>query len=130
MAEPTAGDGVTAAPLDSTASGVPARLRDNREFAIFLGGQTISAVGDSLTVIALPLLVGLLTGSGTVMGIVAALESLPDLILGLPAGALADRWDRRRMMLWSDLGRAGLTALIPLAAFVGMPLLPVVLGVV
>jgi MFS family permease len=107
----------------------PPTLRANREFAIFLGGQTISAVGDSLTVIALPLLVGLLTGSGTIMGVVAALESVPDLLFGLPAGALADRWDRRKMMFWADLGRAGLTALIPVAAVMGLPLLPVVLVV-
>src|SRR3712207_7521352 len=44
------------------------------------------------------------------MGIVGALQFLPDLVLGLPAGALADRWDRRRMMMWADLGRGALTA--------------------
>jgi MFS family permease len=36
-------------------------------------------------------------------------------VLGLPAGALPDRWDRRRMMLWADAGRALLTAAIPVA---------------
>ena len=40
------------------------------------------------------------------MGIVGVLQTLPDLLFGLPAGALADRWDRRRMILWADLGRA------------------------
>jgi MFS family permease len=47
----------------------------------------------------MPLLVLFLTGSGALMGIVGALQLLPDLVLGLPAGALADRWDRGRMMM-------------------------------
>ena len=47
-----------------------------------------------------------LTGSGFVMGIVNVLTTLPDLLVGLFAGAYADRWDRRRMMFAADLGRA------------------------
>jgi MFS family permease len=45
----------------------------------------------------------------------------------LPAGALADRWDRRRMMLWADAGRALLTMVIPLSFWLGWPTLAVVL---
>ena len=85
-------------------------LRSNRDFTVVLGGQAISAVGDAITLTAMPLLVLFLTGSGALMGTVAALGLLPNLLLGLPAGALADRWDRRRLMLWSDAGRALLTA--------------------
>jgi Bacterial protein of unknown function (DUF894). len=59
----------------------------------------------------LPLLVLALTGSGFAMGIVGAIQTLPDLFLGMVAGALADRSDRKRMMFLADLGRAGLTAL-------------------
>ncbi|HEY6058368.1 MAG TPA: MFS transporter, partial [Candidatus Limnocylindrales bacterium] len=58
------------------------------------------------------------------------LQTLPDLIVGLPAGAYADRWDRRRMMLYADLGRALLTALIPLSVMVGVPTMGVVLLVI
>ena len=43
----------------------------------------------------MPLLVLALTGSGFAMGVVGVLTTLPDLIVGLPAGAYADRWDRR-----------------------------------
>jgi predicted MFS family arabinose efflux permease len=74
-----------------------------------------------------PLLVIALTGSGLMMGIVGVLQTLPDLMLGLPAGALADRWDRRSMIIWSDIGRAALTGLVPIAAMLGWDVIAVVL---
>lgn len=101
-----------------------------RDFRIVAAGQGISAIGDAVSFTALPLLVLALTGSGTAMGIVAALQTLPDLVLGLPAGAYADRWDRRRMMLYADLGRALLTATIPLSVVLGVPTMGVILAVV
>ncbi len=94
-------------------------LRRNRDFRIVLGGQTVSAFGDAVTFTAMPLLVLAITGSGIAMGLVGALQTIPDLILGLPAGAIADRWDRRKLMLWADAGRALLTALIPIAVLAG-----------
>jgi MFS family permease len=102
-------------------------LRQNRDFRIVLVGQGISAVGDAISVTTMPLLILALTGSGLQMGIVGVLQRLPDLLFGLPAGAYADRWDRRRMMLWADAGRAALTALIPIASLLGLPVMGVVL---
>ena len=102
-------------------------LWQNREFRIVLGGQAVSAFGDAISLTVLPLLVVALTGSGIAMGIVGALQLLPDLLLGLPAGALADRWDRRRMIIVADLGRALLTALIPLSVLLGWPTMGVIL---
>jgi MFS transporter, ENTS family, enterobactin (siderophore) exporter len=102
-------------------------LRANRDFLVFGFGQGISAFVDAITNTALPLLVLALTGSGFAMGVVGVLSTLPDLIVGLPAGALADRWDRRKMMLYADLGRAGLTALIPISVALGGPTLAVIL---
>jgi MFS family permease len=105
-------------------------LRSNRDFTVVLGGQAISALGDAVTLTAMPLLVLFLTGSGALMGTVAALGLLPNLVLGLPAGALADRWDRRRLMLWSDAGRALLTAAIPVSYWLGFSTITVILIVV
>jgi MFS family permease len=102
-------------------------LRANRDFQVVLGGQAVSAFGDAVSLTAMPLLVLLLTGSGALMGLVAALQLLPDLVLGLPAGAFADRWDRRRMMMWADAGRAILTATIPVSYWVGLPTMAVIL---
>ena len=104
-----------------------APLRRNRDFWIVLVGQGVSSFGDAITNTALPLLVLALTGSGFVMGVVGVLSTLPDLLIGLPAGAYADRWDRRRMMLWADAGRAVLTAVIPLSVWLGGPTLPLVI---
>jgi MFS family permease len=98
----------------------------NRDFLVVLLGQGLSSVGDAVTFTALPILVLLLTGSGLAMGVVGTLQTLPDLLIGLVAGALADRWDRRRMMLAADLGRALLTATIPLTVLLGGPTLLVV----
>ena len=99
----------------------------NRDFKVLLSSQGISSLGDAVSFTALPLLVLALTGSGFAMGIVGALQTLPDLFLGMVAGALADRSDRKRMMFLADLGRAGLTALIPLSVTVGGPTMAVIL---
>ncbi|MFD3652142.1 MFS transporter [Streptomyces sp. NPDC058620] len=103
-------------------------LRD-RDFLLFAGGQGASALGDSLSKTALPLLVLALTGSGLHMGIISMLSALPMLVLGIPAGAWADRFDRRRMMLWSDIGRALLVALVPLAAALDISVVPVLYAI-
>jgi len=107
----------------------PVSLRRNRDFMVVLLGQGVSSFGDAITNTAMPLLVLALTGSGFAMGIVGVLSTLPDLVVGLPAGAYADRWDRRRMMFGADLGRAVLTALVPLSVWLGGPTLAVVIGV-
>ena len=104
-----------------------APLRGNRDFWVVLLGQGISSFGDAITNTALPILVLALTGSGLAMGIVGVLSTLPDLVIGLPAGAWADRWDRRKMMLLADLGRAILTAVIPVAVWLGGPTLALIL---
>lgn len=114
------------APTTVTDGGV-VPLRENRDFKIVFVGQGISALGDAVDFAVLPLLVLALTGSGVAMGIVGVLSQLPDLIFGLPVGALADRWDRRRMMLLADAGRAALVALIPISAMLGMDTMAVVL---
>ena len=102
-------------------------LAQNRDFRVLLTSQGISSLGDGVSFAALPLLVLALTGSGLAMGVVGALQTLPDLFLGMVAGAIADRSDRKRMMLLADLGRAGLTALIPISVALGGPTMAVIL---
>jgi MFS family permease len=107
----------------------PPPLGQNRDFRVLLTSQAVSALGDAVSFTALPLLVLALTGSGLMMGIVGALSMLPDLFFGMVAGALADRSDRKRMMFLADLGRALLTALIPLSVLLGGPTMAVILVV-
>ena len=117
------------APAASAMVAEAPRLRDNHDFLTVLFGQGISSFGDSITNTAMPLLVLALTGSGLAMGVVGVLTTLPDLIVGLPAGAYADRWDRRRMMFAADLGRCVLTALVPISVWLGGPTLAVIFAV-
>lgn len=114
--------------MTAPASTRPKLLRD-RDFVLFASGQGASALGDALSKTALPLLVLALTGSGLHMGVIAMLSALPMLLFGVQAGALADRLDRRRMMLWSDVGRSVLVALVPLAVLLGVPVLPVLYAI-
>lgn len=66
----------------------------NWDFVIRFSGQIVSTVGSRVSGITLPLLVLALTRSAAQAGIVGALDSLPILILGLPAGALNGGWNR------------------------------------
>jgi len=94
---------------------MPALLRD-RVFLRYSGASTISMFGDQISGIALPLaaVIALHVGAAQ-MGYLTALEWLPSLLFGLPAGAWVDRRGRRRTtMIAADLGRAALFASIPL----------------
>ena len=113
----------TARPADADAQ----PLGQNRDFRVLLVSQGVSSLGDAVSFTALPLLVLALTGSGVAMGVVGALQTLPDLFFGMVAGALADRSDRKRMMFGADLGRAMLTALIPLSVLLDGPTIVIIL---
>jgi MFS family permease len=93
------------------------RLRS--DFWKYWTGQTISNLGSSITLFALPLLVYKLTGSSINLGISTAANFLPYLLLGLLLGAWTDRVDRKRMMIFTDGARAAIIALIPILALSG-----------
>jgi MFS family permease len=86
------------------------------DFWKFWIGQTISQLGSSFTNFALPLLVFKLTGSAVNLGITTAAEFVPYLLFGLVIGAWVDRLNRKRMMIITDLLRAGVIGTIPLLA--------------
>jgi MFS family permease len=89
------------------------------DFGLFWLGQTISNLGSSFTLFALPLLVFKLTGSPLNLGVATAAEFVPYLLFGLVIGAWVDRVDRKRLMIATDLGRAAVIAVIPLLAATG-----------
>jgi MFS family permease len=78
----------------------------NRDFILLWSGQVVSTVGTRVTGVAYPLLVLALTHSPAKAGIVGFAQSLPYMLCFLPAGALVDRWNRKRIMLAADAGRA------------------------
>jgi len=60
-------------------------------------------VGSIATLVALPVLVYRLTGSAALTALVSGLEAAPYVVFGLVAGALSDRWNRRRTMVTAEL---------------------------
>ncbi|GAA0423377.1 MFS transporter [Acrocarpospora corrugata] len=86
----------------------------------YLTARLISWVGSSITLVALPVLLYQRTGSAALSGLLAALEAIPYLLLGLPAGALADRWNRRRTLAVTSWTSALLIASVPVAATLGL----------
>lgn len=95
-------------------SATPA-LWHNRDYMLLWSGQVISTLGTGASAIVYPLLILALTGSPTAAGIAGALGAFPYLVFSLPVGALIDRWDRKRVMILCDLGRAVILASIPIA---------------
>jgi MFS family permease len=74
-------------------------LSRNRNYQLLWVSQVLSGVGLSAAVIAFPLLVLALTGSAAKSGLVLGAITLAQLLAGLPAGALVDRWNRKTIML-------------------------------
>src|SRR6267154_177555 len=70
-----------------------------RNFRLFFGGQLISQIGNWLTLIAQTLLVLKLTDNGIALGALAAAQFGPVLLLGSWAGLVADRADKRKLLL-------------------------------
>ena len=86
-----------------------------RDFSLMWLAQLVSTIGSSLTDLAAGILVWTLTGSALNVGLVLIVSALPTLFIGLFAGVFVDRFDRKRILLASDLLRAGIVVLIPLA---------------
>ena len=83
-------------------------LRKRRDFRLLWLGQIIARLGDNFYWLALLITVNELTGSTLAMGMTTISLALPQLLLGLPAGVFVDRFDRRKVMIASDLLRGGL----------------------
>jgi MFS family permease len=82
----------------------------NRDFRWLWTGGVVSALGSWLLVLAVPAHVYAATGSLAKTGLTLGAEYLPLLLLGPAAGALADRWDRRRLMIGTSLFQAAAVA--------------------
>lgn len=91
----------------------------NRDYVLLWSGQTISTIGGSVSLLAFPLLVLAVTGSALQSSIALALRTLPRTFSMFFAGALVDRWDRKRVMIACDIGRALSIASIPLVLSLG-----------
>jgi MFS family permease len=99
----------------------PAGLKDllkNHNFRFLWLGQIVSDFGDSLTMLALLILVNQITGSAAAIATMFIVLLLPQVTVGLVAGVYVDRLDRKRIMVVSDIVRGALVL-----GFVGVALL-------
>src|SRR5262245_9408823 len=89
-------------------------------FLQFWAGQTISLFGSQITTLALPLTAAvLLKASPTQMALLTTVGTLPAL-LSLLVGVWVDRLPRRTVMIAADIARAGILCSIPVAAYLGL----------
>ena len=101
-----------------TDSGVKSpKLSRNGDFLKFWSGQALSQLGAAVTAFAMPILVLDLTGSASQAGTVLAVQQVPYLLLGLFAGVVVDRVNRKALMVWMDTIRAALVGLIAFLCF-------------
>ncbi|MFE7405711.1 MFS transporter [Isoptericola sp. NPDC057559] len=110
----TASETVT---VDATEALAP--LRRNRPYMLLMTGLTTQSLGGSITKFAVPLLALQLTGSPTAAGVVAAVGQTGALLAALPAGVVADRTDRRRLVVVAASVAALLWATVVVAGVVG-----------
>ncbi|WP_457030509.1 MFS transporter [Kitasatospora sp. P5_F3] len=111
---------------------IPAVLREERQFAQLFAGQSLSLLGDRVSMVALPFAVLSVGGSAADVGLVGAAGLLPLLLFTLVGGVWADRFPRHRIMLISDLVRfaaQGAVAVLLIAGVAEVPHLVVLMAV-
>jgi DHA3 family macrolide efflux protein-like MFS transporter len=97
-----------------------------RDFSLLWTAQLVSTIGSSLTDLAAGILVFRITGSALSVGLMLMATAVPSLIVGLVAGVFVDRFDRKKILMASDLIRAALVASIPFFIGINVALLYVI----
>jgi MFS family permease len=103
-------------------------LRRNLRFQTLWIGTTASTLGVSVADVAYPLTILATTGSPAKAGLFAAVQTIGMLVAGLPAGALADRYDSRTIVIVAEAARATVTAAVVVALVADWLSLPVLLA--
>src|SRR5471032_431372 len=101
-------------PIDATSEpssgiGHAWRALRHRNFRLFFGGQTVSLIGTWMTRVATSWLVYKLTHSAFLLGVAGFAGQIPTFVLAPIAGVWVDRWNRRRVLIWTQILLAVLT---------------------
>jgi MFS family permease len=96
-------------------------LRTSRDFRLLYTSRTVTALGTDAIEVALLVRARQLTGSTFAVGLLGAMELVPLVVFGLYGGVLADRFDRRRLIVACEAGLACCAALLMLNALVPHP---------
>ncbi|MFX1580379.1 MAG: MFS transporter, partial [Promethearchaeota archaeon] len=89
----------------------------HRDFSLLWSGQLVSNIGTAIATLALMFYAYDLTGSAMAMAILAIAQTLPIVAFAGPIGVYIDQWDRKKIMVTSDLIRAIAILLIPLTLY-------------
>lgn len=92
-------------------------LRTSRDFRLLFLAGTVFYFGAMISYVAVPYQVYTLTGSNFAVGAIGLAELAPIVVFGLYGGALADHVDRRRLLIWTGVAQAVLTAALAANAF-------------
>ena len=96
-------------------------LRESRDFRLLTIGSVVTGLGTQAALVALPYQVYVTTGSAFLTGLLGAVELGPLVALSLFGGALADRFDRRRLMLATQVALVAVASGLAAAALAGTP---------
>jgi len=96
-------------------------LRESRDYRVLVIGGLISGIGTQVTLVALPFQIYVLTSSSFLVGLLGLVELVPLVVVALLGGTLADRMDRRRLLLVSQVVQAGTSLCLLIGAAAGSP---------
>ena len=96
-------------------------LRESRDYRVLVIGGLISGIGTQVTLVALPFQIYVLTSSSFLVGLLGLVELVPLVVVALLGGTLADRMDRRRLLLISQVVQAGTSLCLVIGAAAGSP---------
>ncbi len=113
--------------MASTSAAMPG-IFASRSFRQYYAGQALSMIGDGLRTLAVPLLVFKLTGSALSTGVSYICEVAPYAVFGLVGGSLADRLDRRTLMIGTDAVRCAIMCLFAVFFAVHALTIPMIYG--
>jgi MFS family permease len=96
-------------------------LRASRDLRLLIAGNVVSGMGTQASLVALPFQIYTQTGSAFLTGLLGAVELGPLVVMSLFGGALADRHDRRLLLLLDQVALVTTASLLALCAFLGSP---------
>src|SRR6476646_211174 len=100
-----------------------------RDFRLLWSGELFSEIGSNITLVAVFLQVDALTHSPAAVGLIGLVQLVPLMLASLFGGSWIDRFDRRTLLLWAQIGQAGASALLLAGALADhTPLAVVYLG--
>ena len=99
-------------------------LRSSREFRLLWAGQLVSQAGSALRLVAIPYQIYLLTGSSLAVGLIGLFSAVPLITLSLFGGVIADRMDRRRLLLMTQTCLLATSVALAISTQLGLTSVP------